>query len=113
MRCRLRERAASSVALSLLEARQRHLDDLAICRLADVAVHQSDVAGSRDYGGLGQLPRIGNRVETPSGYPFTIPALLPCEAPVTMAVLCWPLMLFTSMGLGSTTERPRRKAGNS
>ena len=49
-----------------LEARQRRLDDLGGgCRLADVAVHQSDVVGSRDLGGLGHLPGIGNDVETP------------------------------------------------
>jgi hypothetical protein len=65
VRRQLRERAATSVALSLLEARQRRLDELASCRLADVAVHQSDVAGSRDFGGLGHLPGIGNDVETP------------------------------------------------
>src|SRR5439155_4292425 len=49
-----------------LEARQGSLDDLGgSCRLADVAVDQSDVVGSRDLGGLGHLPGIGNDVETP------------------------------------------------
>ena len=40
------------------------------CRLADVAVHQSDVVGSRDLGGLGHLPGIGNDVETPFDQPL-------------------------------------------
>ena len=35
------------------------------CRFADVAVHQCDVVGSRDLGGLGYVPGIGDDVETP------------------------------------------------
>src|SRR5262249_37408669 len=35
------------------------------CRLADVAVHQSDLAGRRHLGGLAHLPRIGDHIEPP------------------------------------------------
>ena len=54
-----------------LEARPRRLDDPGgSCRLADVAVHQGDVVGSRDLSGLGHLPGIGNDVEPPFDKPL-------------------------------------------
>jgi len=54
------------------------------------------VVGSRDLGGLGHLPGVGDDVETPFDEPFQIPAPIPCEAPVTMAVFRWPFMVATS-----------------
>ena len=49
-----------------LKAGQRRLDDLGrSCRLADVAVYQSDAVGSRDLGRLSHLPGIGNDIEAP------------------------------------------------
>jgi len=57
--------------LDRLETRQCRLDDLGGSGwFADVAVHQSDVVGSPDLGGLGHLPGIGNDVETPFDKPF-------------------------------------------
>src|SRR5262249_55496984 len=78
-----------------LEPGERGLDDLGgRCRLADVAVHEGDWVGSRDLGGLGHLPGIGNDVETPLDKRVDAsPAPIPCEAPVTMAVFRWLLMI--------------------
>src|SRR5215831_2693678 len=48
------------------EASYRRLEDLGGSRgLSDVTVHQSDLVGSRNFGGLRHVPRIGNDVETP------------------------------------------------
>src|SRR5262249_22801847 len=47
-----------------LETRQRCLDDPGGSRrLADVAVHQSDLVRGRDLSGLGHLPGVGDDVE--------------------------------------------------
>ena len=52
--------------LDRLEARQCRSDNLGGSGwFADVAVHQSDVVGSPDLGGLGHLQGIGHDVETP------------------------------------------------
>jgi hypothetical protein len=36
-----------------------------------VAVHESEVVGSRNLGGLGHLPEVGNDVGTPFDKPFS------------------------------------------
>src|SRR6185436_6817071 len=52
-----------STFVDRLEASQRRLDDLGGSGwLADVTVHQRDVVGSHDLGGLGNLLGIGHDV---------------------------------------------------
>src|SRR5215469_4257118 len=81
-----------------LEARPRRLDDPGgSCRLADVAVHQGDVVGSRDLSGLGHLPGIGNDVEPPFDKPLHDSRADPLRSPSHDG--CLPLAthgLFTS-----------------
>ena len=62
-------------------------------QLADVAIHQGDLVRSRDLGGPGLFPGIGNDVETPCDKRFTVPAPIPCEGTVTMAVFTGLRML--------------------
>src|SRR6476659_929269 len=53
----------------------------------------SEAATSVDWVTFGELATTLN---PRSINPFTIPALIPCEAPVTMAVFRWLLMIATS-----------------
>jgi hypothetical protein len=47
-----------------------------------MAVDQSDMIGSRNLGGSGYVPGIGDEVETRSMNAFTISAPIPCELSV-------------------------------
>src|SRR5437773_1239145 len=68
---------------------------LVIIGTAAVTVHQSDVVGSRDLGGLGHLSRIGNDVEAPFDKPFHNSRADPLRGP--RYDHCFPIQLHISL----------------